>query len=185
MRFDHDPESPERVVAVDLGVRQEAAVPAPTLLQNEARTFLVFAAREFGTRAIVEWLSCTGAVLGGLNDEAFAGHPLYARGLADLPYGAGEVLESAWVHERHEANALGYLGRYGEPPDPDVVERVRTPSPLRHFVMQFHDSSFECVALGFVSYVTQEPWSRIYEVIGRALASEDDEPLPFRRLHSG
>jgi hypothetical protein len=154
MRFDHDHSSAERIIPLDLGVRQDAAVPAPWLLQTDRRCFLIFSLAEPpGMLGIVEWLSCAGAVLGGLNDEAFAGHPLYRRGLEDLPYGAGEVVGSAWVRELDAANAHGYLGGRANPPA-DVVERVSPPSGLRHFILEFHDSSFECVATEFVSYAT-------------------------------
>jgi hypothetical protein len=69
------------------------------------------------------------------HDEALHGHPLSPRGLSH--YDAYEVMESSWiralervnsVHERHDASR--YRG-------------------LRHFILTFHDSTFECVARTF------------------------------------
>jgi hypothetical protein len=154
-------------------------------LATERRCFLIFSlAKPTGMLGIVEWLSCAGAVLGGLNDEAFAGHPLYRRGLEDLPYGAGEVVGSAWVRELDAANAHGYLGGRANPPA-DVVERVSPPSGLRHFILEFHDSSFECIATGFVSYATDISWRTVGEELLDRLIDDVPRPLSFRRVAGG
>lgn len=69
------------------------------------------------------------------NDEAFSGHPLEQRGLR--PYGAYEVKSSSWIRKLERMNAVH---RYHKP------ERF---SKYRHFILAFHDTTFECVADGY------------------------------------
>jgi len=69
------------------------------------------------------------------NDEAFAGHPLAARGLH--PYGVFEVVESSWIRRLEGMNAVH--------PHHHRAKFDR----LRHFVFAFHDSTFECIAQDF------------------------------------
>lgn len=71
-------------------------------------------------------------MLGPPNDEAFRGHPLSERGLQ--PCGAFEVLNSSWVR------ALERMNRVHPRHQPERY------SHRRHFVLSFHDSTFECVA---------------------------------------
>ena len=67
------------------------------------------------------------------NDEAFSGHPLYARGLK--PYGFFEVEDSSWVRSLERMNSVH-----------PCHDRQSFLSCYRHFVLSFHDSTFECVA---------------------------------------
>ncbi len=72
--------------------------------------------------------------LGPPNDEAFNGHPLAARGLE--PYGSFTVAPSSWIRALEAMNS---------------VHPYHKPSAfqgLRHYVLSFHDSTFECVAAG-------------------------------------
>lgn len=85
--------------------------------------------------ALVTFVRAHAHQFGPPNDEAFAGHPLAARGLH--PYGVFEVLESSWVRRLVRMNAVHPHHRRS------VFDR------LRHFVFAFHDSTFECVAENF------------------------------------
>ena len=69
------------------------------------------------------------------NDEAFSGHPLAQRGLR--PHGAFEVLSSSWVRALEKMNSV------------HPYHRGEQFASLRHFVLSFHDSTFECVAEGY------------------------------------
>ena len=85
--------------------------------------------------AIVRFSCCIAHMLGPPNDEAFAGHPLANRGLR--PYSAFEVTESSWIRHMERMNSV-------HPHHcPDVFWQ------LRHLVLAFHDSTFECVCRGF------------------------------------
>ena len=86
--------------------------------------------------AIVQFDRCRGLMFGPPNDEAFSGHPLAARGLE--PYGVFEVTDSSWIRGLEEMNAVH--------PNHD---REQFLSGLRHLVFAFHDSTFECICVGF------------------------------------
>ncbi|MBL8901513.1 MAG: hypothetical protein JNM84_28050 [Planctomycetes bacterium] len=87
--------------------------------------------------AIVRFRRPVASTFGPPNDEAIQGHPLAARGLE--PYDAFEVLDSSWVRELERRNSVHPHH------DPRRYDR------LRHFVLTFHDSTFECVAEGYAS----------------------------------
>jgi hypothetical protein len=70
-------------------------------------------------------------MLGSPNDEALDGHPLAARGLT--AYGAFRVEQSSWVRRLEQMN------RVHPQHSPESFLR------LQHFVLTFHDSTFECV----------------------------------------
>jgi hypothetical protein len=69
------------------------------------------------------------------NDEAFSGYPLADRGL--MPYGAYRIERSSWVRRLERMNRVHENHR---------AERF---DRLTHFVLTFHDSTFECVAERF------------------------------------
>lgn len=69
------------------------------------------------------------------NDEAFSGHPLSDRGLK--PYGAYEVVSSSWIRALERMNS---------------VHPNHSPehfSVYKHFILTFHDTTFECVACDY------------------------------------
>lgn len=74
--------------------------------------------------------------LGGPNDEAINGHPLYGRGLA--AYRAHQVRRSSWIAELEGQNSVhpSHQGGWAE--------------RLHHYLIAFHDELFECVARSYV-----------------------------------
>jgi hypothetical protein len=71
-------------------------------------------------------------MFGAPNDEALHGHPLADHGLE--PYAAYRVRNSSWVRRLEQMNR---------------VHRQHQPehfSRLKHFILTFHDTTFECVA---------------------------------------
>lgn len=85
------------------------------------------------TVAIVAFKRCSAHTFGPPNDEAFSGHPLAAKGLR--PYGAFEVLRSSWIDRLETMNRVHHCH-----------DRNRFLHGKRHFILTFHDSTFECVA---------------------------------------
>jgi hypothetical protein len=74
-------------------------------------------------------------MFGPPNDEAFSGHPLASRGLE--PYGAFEVEHSSWIRDLERMNAVHPYHR------PERFPR------FKHFILSFHDTTFECIAETF------------------------------------
>jgi hypothetical protein len=150
--------------ALDLGVRMDVGAPSPRVISDTWNTFVVFYLDEpdphwDGTYvtvvdprdpapASIVLVHFSGAYLtkfGGLNDEAIEGHPLYGRGLR--AYGAHVVHNSKWIEEAEKANSVHDNHR------PGWHERYT------HFVICFHDETFECIATGFRAEVLSVPFS--------------------------
>jgi hypothetical protein len=85
--------------------------------------------------AVVDFVLPYAHMFGPPNDEAFAGHPLAERGLK--PYGAFEVEKSSWLATLERMNSVHPYHR------PDRFEKYR------HFILSFHDTTFECIAEDF------------------------------------
>jgi hypothetical protein len=84
--------------------------------------------------AVVEFASPRAHLFGPPNDEAIRGHPLASRGLR--PYRSFVIEESSWIRALERMNRIHPLHR------PDSY------SQLRHYVIAFHDTMFECIAAG-------------------------------------
>ena len=79
---------------------------------------------------IVEFKICADVRFGWFPDEnTFSKHPLAPRGLH--PYNAYEVTNSSWVRQLAQLEA---------------GNRDQALQSKRHFILTFHDTSFECVA---------------------------------------
>ncbi|MGV3491595.1 MAG: hypothetical protein ACO1OG_09770 [Devosia sp.] len=83
-------------------------------------------------RARVRFSGMMAHYLGWPNEEVYMAHPLYGRGL--LPGSAYEVLNSSW---REELMIRNRAHRY---------HRDEHFAAYRHFVIFFHDETFECLA---------------------------------------
>lgn len=143
----------DRVVALPELPAPAADVPDPMVLSNEHAVVLSYAtvplppmpiglvmhivdpAAQEPPIAMVRFHACRIFSFGAPSDEGLAGHPLFGRGLR--LYAAHEVQPSSWIRELERRN------RVHPRHDPAAFER------LRHFVLTFHDSTFEGVATGF------------------------------------
>jgi hypothetical protein len=72
---------------------------------------------------------------GAPNDEAFHGHPLAKFGLK--PYEFARVENSPWIESLRVMNSV------------HPYHRDEAFAELQHFVLPFHDTTFECVAQGY------------------------------------
>jgi hypothetical protein len=149
----------DKVVLLEIGFEPEAAVSGPVLLQSDYDAFLTFNAVKMqpdGGRGsvgtgVIEIVRCSITRFGYPNDEALAGHPLYARGLGC--YGVFEVLGSSWIQQMTAQNRVCF------PKTPD--------STRRHFIFTFHDSTFECVADSLRASLSTEPYDKIHAQISQ------------------
>jgi hypothetical protein len=85
--------------------------------------------------AVVTFSAVHAHMFGPPNDEAFSGHPLASRGLG--PYGAFEVDCSSWLRSLERMNSVHPYHR------PERFSRYK------HFILTFHDTTFECLAEAF------------------------------------
>lgn len=148
----------EYAVPLDFPVEWDIGAPLPHLLINDYRALLSFYVREpdpnwdgsyvtlkdpsdgsVESLALVEFTSCRSARLGAPNDEVFEGHPLAGKGLDE--YSAQLVKNSRWIQELQAINS---------------VHRMYNPDAwrdLNHYVLWFHDSTFECIAKSFTVHI--------------------------------
>jgi hypothetical protein len=131
----------------------EIGVPAPHLLHNDDKTFLLyFLSKQYKTAnergieivniktakrkiAVVEFKGCVSVKMGSPNDEVLEGHPLHGKGLEY--HSAGMVKNSAWIKEIESINK---------------VHNCYNPSDwqdLNHYLLPFKTSTFECIAASY------------------------------------
>ncbi len=107
---------------------------------------------------IVRFADCYAHLFGPPNNEVFSGHPLYERGLR--PHRNFEVKNSSWISAQEKMNAVHPFHK-----------KSSFFRDKRHFVLAFHDSTFECIAKG---YTLERVQGSIREVSTR-LGSEIDK----------
>jgi hypothetical protein len=153
----------ERISKIDLGFVPEAAVSGAVLLQSENSTYLIFNAMKMDANnnlyddaglAVCEFPGCIITKFGYPNDEAWSAIPR-TRGIA---YEVCEVFDSEWNQE------ITRLNRYAFPNTPE--------STKRHFLLLFHDSSFECLADDIKAQLTREPFSVVMAHLSKHIESE-------------
>ena len=144
----------EHAVSIEFPVEWDTGAPIPCLLQRDNRTFVTFFLKEHdpnwdGTYvtvrepsdsqpqriAVVEFKHCHSAKMGSPNDEVHNGHPLHGKGLDS--YTAQEVVNSRWLAEIEAINSVHSCYKPEHWKD------------LHHYVLWFHDSTFECLAESF------------------------------------
>ena len=119
----------DQVIGLDVDWAPNAGASEPMLWQDEHRAVLIFETRS-ERKVLVEIEGCLICQFGYPNDEALKGHRLYRLGLR--PYRVFEIVDSSWFHELTRQNRITF-------PSSDFGQ-------LRHFVIAFHDSTFECLA---------------------------------------
>jgi hypothetical protein len=159
----------ECAVEIDWPVRWDTGAPLPHVVSSGARTIVVYLAREpdpnwDGSYANVvdpaapspesivmaTFEECLIYKFGAPNDEALAGHRLYGRGLT--PYGAHTVERSRWIREQERINSVHPQHRPG------------WEAQYRHYLLAFHDETFECIAR---SHSVQATVSTFVEALAR------------------
>jgi hypothetical protein len=132
--------------------------PVPTILSGSGGVLLVYAAKDDadpnwdGGSVRAAGASSPGVVVlrfervlalrsGSPHDEVLSGHHLFGRGLG--PYRAHTVVNSSWITKLRQLNAVH--PQYSPHAWDSCV----------HFLLTFHDETFECVADAFRAEVKQ------------------------------
>jgi len=154
----------EYAETIDFPVKWDIGAPMPHLLTNGYRTFLLFYLKDNHSEdnrtesiALVQFHRCMSSKLGDPNEEVFHGHPLNGKGLE--PYTAQIVRNSKWVKELEATNKVH--SKYNQ----DLWRS------MNHYILWFHDDTFECVAKSYEVEVFQkdEPTESMNEVIIEAV----------------
>ncbi|WP_051217466.1 hypothetical protein [Paenibacillus assamensis] len=120
--------------------QSSVGAPIPLVLSDEHTTVIAYYVQEdnyseLETVAIVTFSYCKTYMFGSPNDEAFSGHPLYSIGLR--PYSTFLIQNSSWIKQLIRMNEVH--------PNHDV----ELFSNCNHYVLSFHDSTFECIAQSY------------------------------------
>lgn len=107
--------------------------------------------------AIIRFQRPSAHMFGPPNDEAFDGHPLASRGLR--PYGVFEIEESSWIRKHERMNSVH-----------PYHDRNRFMREKKHVVFAFHDSTFECIAVGFDVSITRGSMEQVAVRLAKLLA---------------
>jgi hypothetical protein len=140
----YEPSGNERIVPIEPPLpTADAGTPEPSVGANEGGAAIAYwtPPRDGSRRVAVVQFAAGRIYFGPPNDEAFNGHPLYEAGLK--PYEFAEVLNSPWIA------AMERMNRVHPYHDPARF------AALHHFVLPFHDSTFECVAATVRASVTE------------------------------
>jgi hypothetical protein len=135
----YDVDGADTVVPLAELPESDVGAPMPALAAAEHHLEVGYIARskdDHGAKiAVVRFARPYAHFFGPPNDEAFGGHPLAARGLE--PYGAFRIDNSSWIRRLERMNSVHEHHR------PEAF------AELTHFVLTFHDTTFECVAGSF------------------------------------
>lgn len=129
----------DKVVALDSLPQSDTGAPLPLVVASDNELRIAYISpgnrRDGEVMVTVPFNGAQAHMFGSPNDEAFDGHPLARRGLQ--PYGAFEIKHSSWIRQLERMNSV-HPHR-----SPELFEG------LRHYVLSFDDTTFECVAEGF------------------------------------
>ncbi|MEM8945461.1 MAG: hypothetical protein AAGD11_09770 [Planctomycetota bacterium] len=158
----------EKIPACDIGA------PLPSVVATEHYTALCYIAKQPPPEGwhgqytnlvshdspdspviLVEFRICADTRFGWFPDENTCGnHPLSPKGLQ--PYSAYEVANSSWVKE---------LARL------EAGNRDRSLLSMHHYVLTFHDTTFECVA---DSFAVRTHMGSVQDALANIVASLDE-----------
>ena len=151
---------------VDIGVVPEAAISGAVLTQSEYSAFLTFNAVKKNDEgmfidagfALVEFEDCLITKFGYPNDEALPGHPLYAKlEEAGGCYDIYKIKNSSWLKKVEDQNNVSFPG---------------TTYKRQHFIVLFHDSTFECLAKDMKVSIIKEPYNSVWNIITERIMNE-------------
>jgi hypothetical protein len=164
----------EHAIPLEFPVMWETGAPMPHLVRNDYNCFLTFLAEEHyaalaesnGTQdemgetlALVEFVHCISAKLGSPGDEVFDGHHLSGKGI-EL-YSAQEIVNSRWLEELENINRVH--SNY-------VSARWKN---LHHYLLWFHDTTFECIAESFKVQIYVESMATMLQRMCKRLSSNN------------
>ncbi len=145
----------EYAETIDFPVKWDVGAPMPHLLTNGYHTVLLFYLPNENSEdgrtesiALVQFHRCMSSKLGDPNEEVFHGHPLNGKGLES--YTAQIVQNSKWIKELEAINKVH--SQYNQ-------ELWRS---LNHYVLWFHDDTFECVAKSYEVEVFQKSMDEVF-----------------------
>jgi hypothetical protein len=133
----YDVDARDRVVPFERLPKCDVGAPMPALVAAEHRLELAYIGRPTPGRdeviVVATFDRPYAHMFGAPSEDEIENHPLTGRGLE--PFGAFRIEGSSWIRRLERMNAV-----------PDSSHSPVDFSEYNHFVLTFHDSTFECVA---------------------------------------
>lgn len=153
----------DTVVELNEMPQSPVGAPNPVVLSAESKTIVSYYIQEndldymneFESIAIISFERCRSTMFGPPNDEAFSGHPLYSKGLR--PYSAFIIENSSWLRNMIKMNSV----------HPNHNEKHF--KDYKHYVLSFHDSTFECIAESFSVEIVNDTISNVINLMKEKL----------------
>ena len=142
----------ETAIAIEWQPIWDIGAPLPHVLASDNGIFLVYLPRDIDPNwdgsyvnvvspnnstepaVLVEFQYPASVKFGAPNDEVLEGHPLHRKGLEG--YTAHKVINSQWIKELEKINSVHRM------------YKKENWQNLTHYLLPFHDTTFECVARG-------------------------------------
>jgi hypothetical protein len=133
----------DKVLPLSNVPQSSVGAPCPVVLSNEHTTVVAYYTQEdeidfesdIEPIALITFKFCYSTMFGPPNDEAFDGHPLSSRGLKR--YSSFIIKNSSWLRTLIKMNEV------------HPYHNLKMFEGYKHFILAFHDSTFECIAEDF------------------------------------
>lgn len=143
--------------------QSSVGAPNPVVMSNESKTLVAYYIQdneidfgnEFEPIAIISFEKCLSTMFGPPNDEAFSGHPLYSRGLK--PYSSFIIENSSWLRNLIEMNSV------------HPYHNEKDFKHYKHYVLSFHDSTFECIAENFSVEIVNDTFINVIDLMKKKI----------------
>jgi hypothetical protein len=145
----------DRVIELDGIPKPVTGTPEPIVVADEQAVVVSYMTeypdppRDSPTFCSVRFHLAYTHLFGAPNDEALEGHPLWNRGLGH--YGVFRVDQSSLIRRLAVMNSVHKRHSYS------------TFDELAHYIVTFHDSTFECVARSYETVIEKTAWDKRYE----------------------
>jgi hypothetical protein len=153
----------DKVISLENIPQSSVGAPCPVVLSDEHTTVVAYYTEEadidydseLEPMAMITFRFCYSTIFGPPNDEAFDGHPLSSRGLK--PYSSFFINDSSWLRtliKMNEVHPNHNLKRFKE---------------YKHFILTFHDSTFECIAKELEVEIVTDTFSNVIGLMQKKL----------------
>lgn len=136
---------------IALGAEWDPGASCPLVFAKSGRALVAFKAPSVEEQlySLIEFTHPYVLQFGLPGDETIPGHPLYGKGLSY--YNAHIVHNSSWIERARTIEAVHYQFS---------AERWKT---LKHYILTFHDDTFECLAKGVDVVMTLRPLQAVLD----------------------
>lgn len=163
--------SSEKVIPLDLGCQPSPSGSGELILSEDNFVYAIFVAidTKLSKRgyledkgiAVLKFSDCSKMQHGYPNDEGGPEHALWNKGLSEIS--VGEVLKSAWavsIEEQMDKSAKriwgeDYCRAY------NIVPGQKSDIELRHFIVCFKETTFECLAMNVELSLYQQSYAKV------------------------